>query len=170
MRRGGDDYYALDVTDKDVPKLLWQANFPVFGQSWSAPTITRVNISDPALNTQKAVVIIGAGYDSVHDTATFPSTADAEGAGIFMLDLATGVQIWRAGTDVGADLQLAGMTRSFPTRVKAIDLDGNRIADRMYATDVGGQVWRFDLFPGEVPATAVTGGVIASVEEIQWCM
>jgi type IV pilus assembly protein PilY1 len=163
MRRGGDDYYALDVTDKDVPKLLWQASFPVFGQSWSAPTITRVNISDPALNTQKAVVIIGAGYDSVHDTATFPSTADAEGAGIFMLDLATGVQIWRAGTDVGADLQLAGMTRSFPTRVKAIDLDGNRIADRMYATDVGGQVWRFDLFPGEVPATAVTGGVIAQL-------
>ncbi len=163
MRRGGDDYYALDVTDKDVPKLLWQASFPAFGQTWSAPTITRVDINDPALNTEKAVVIIGGGYDSVHDTATFPSTVDVEGAGIYMLDLATGAEIWRAGTDAAADLQLADMTRAFPTRIRAIDFDGNRIADRMYATDVGGQVWRFDLFPGEAPATAVAGGVIAQL-------
>ena len=163
LRRGGDDYYALDVTDRDVPKLLWQASFPAFGQTWSAPTITRVDIDDPALNAEKAVVIIGGGYDSVHDTATFPSTTDVEGAGIYMLDLETGVEIWRAGTDAAADLQLSGMTRAFPTRIRAIDFDGNRIADRMYATDVGGQVWRFDLFPGEAPATAVAGGVIAQL-------
>lgn len=163
MRRGGDDYYALDVTNRDVPKLLWQASFPAFGQTWSAPTITRVDINDSALNAEKAVVIIGGGYDSVHDTPTFPGTVDVEGAGIYMLDLVTGVEIWRAGTDAAADLQLAGMTRAFPTRIRAIDFDGNRIADRMYATDVGGQVWRFDLFPGEVPATAVAGGVIAQL-------
>jgi len=163
MRRGGDDYYALDVTNKDMPKLLWQASITTFGQSWSPPTVTRVNINDATLNTEKIVAIIGGGYDSVHDTATFPSTVDGEGVGIIMLDIATGAEIWRAGPDIGADLQLTGMTRSFPTRIRAIDLDGNRIADRMYATDVGGQVWRFDLFPGEAPATAVTGGIIAQL-------
>ena len=163
MRRGGDTYYALDVTDKNAPKLLWQKSLAAFGQTWSAPVVARVDINDAGLNADKAVAIIGGGYDPVHDTAAFPSTPDLDGAGIYMLDLKTGAEIWRAGTDSGADLRLSNMTRSFPTSLRVIDLDGNRIADRMYAADVGGQIWRFDLFPGQAPASAVTGGVIAQL-------
>ena len=49
MRRGGSSFYALDVTNKNAPKMLWNISRPGMGQSWSRPTITRVNIDDNAL-------------------------------------------------------------------------------------------------------------------------
>ncbi len=163
MRRGGNQYFALDVTDKNVPKLLWQKSFTAAGQSWSAPVIARVDIDDPALNADDAVVIIGGGYDPVHDTPTFPTTADNAGAGILMLDLVTGNEIWRASRAITSDLVLPDMTRSIPNRIRVIDIDGDRMADRMYAADVGGQIWRFDIFNGNIPSNLVTGGVVAQI-------
>ena len=163
MRRGGSSYYALDVTNKNAPKLLWNVSRPGMGQSWSRPTITRVNIDDDTLNDDQAVVVIGAGYDPVHDTPTFPDAADNSGAGVIMLDLVTGNEVWRAGRDMDADLVLDDMTRAIPSQIRVIDLDGDRYADRMYAADVGGQVWRFDIFAGEPAATLVNGGVIAQL-------
>ncbi|MGB7216976.1 MAG: hypothetical protein WBE98_18300, partial [Gammaproteobacteria bacterium] len=44
---------------------------------------------------------------------------------------------------------------------KVIDLDGDGFADRIYAADMGGQVWRFDIFNGRPASQLVTGGVIA---------
>jgi len=161
LRRGGNSYYALDVTDKNAPKLMWNVTSPGSGQSWSTPVVTRVRINDPALNSDEAVVILGAGYDSVHDTPTFPTTPDNAGAGLLMLDLKTGAELWRASNDVSADLTLAAMTRAFPAQIRVVDLNGDRIADRMYAADVGGQLWRFDIFNGQPASNLVTGGVIA---------
>ncbi|MEX2123911.1 MAG: PilC/PilY family type IV pilus protein [Woeseia sp.] len=161
MRRGGDSYYALDVTNKNAPVLLWQAQYPEFGQSWSTPVVTRMNINDPGLNSERAVVVIGGGYDPVHDTRAHPATADAQGAGIHILDLESGARLWRVGADGGADLQLASMTRAIPTQIRVIDVSGDGQADRMYASDLGGQLWRFDITNGETPANLVAGGVIA---------
>jgi len=163
MRRGGSSYYALDVTNKNAPRLLWQVSYPGMGQSWSRPVIARVNVNDPGLNADKAVVILGGGYDPVHDTATYPTAADNAGAVVTMLDLNTGAELWRAGRDLGSDLVLANMTRAIPSQVRVVDLNGDRFADRMYAADVGGQIWRFDIFNGETPANLVTGGVVAQV-------
>ncbi|MEX2259526.1 MAG: PilC/PilY family type IV pilus protein, partial [Woeseia sp.] len=163
MRRGGSTYYALDVTDRNSPQVLWDVSLPEFGQSWSQPVIARMNIDSTDLNDNKAVVVIGGGYDPVHDTAAHPASADGSGAGIHILDLETGTELWRAGRDAGADLQLAGMTRSIPTRVRVLDLSGDGFADRMYASDMGGQVWRFDIVNGEVPSSLVRGGVIAQL-------
>ncbi len=164
LRRGGTRYYALDVTDKDAPELMWTASYPEFGQSWSKPVVARVDMIDSGLNAQKAVVIIGEGYDTVHDTAAFPSNADNAGAGISMLDLKTGERLWRAGR-ADADLTLADMTRSFPSQIRAVDFSGDGFVDRLYAVDVGGQVWRFDVFRNKQPDSTsdplVTGGVIA---------
>ena len=66
-----------------------------------------MDIDSVAQNADKAVVVLGGGYDTVHDTNTHPSTPDAAGAGVYILDLQTGAQLWRAGRDAGADLQLA---------------------------------------------------------------
>jgi type IV pilus assembly protein PilY1 len=163
MRRGGSSYYALDVTDKNEPKLLWNVSHPGAGQSWSRPTITRVNVDDGTLNDDKAVVIIGGGYDPVHDTPSYPAIADNSGANILMLDLETGAELWRAGRDNsnGTDLVLPMMKRAIPSQIRVIDLDGDDFADRMYAVDVGGQLWRFDIFGGQPAASLVEGGVIA---------
>jgi type IV pilus assembly protein PilY1 len=161
LRRGGNSYYALDVTNKNAPKLLWNVQLPGGGQSWSTPVVTRVNVNVAGQNADKAVAIVGGGYDSVHDTRAHPLTDDLEGASIHMLDLVSGVELWRAGRDTTADLQLASMTRSIPTKVRVVDVTGDGLADRMYASDMGGQLLRFDIVNGQVPSSLVAGGVIA---------
>jgi type IV pilus assembly protein PilY1 len=163
MRRGGSSYYALDVTNKNSPQLLWNVSYPEFGESWSTPVVARMDINTGGQNAEKAVLVLGGGYDTVHDTNIHPSTPDGVGTGIHILDLQSGAQLWRAGPDGGADLQLSTMTRSIPGTVRIADLTGNGFADRMYASDVAGQIWRFDITNGQAPATLIAGGVIASV-------
>ena len=163
LRRGGDNYYALDVTNKNSPKLLWQVQLTDGGQSWSTPVVARVDINTAGLNADKAVVVIGGGYDSVQDGSIFTPAPDSAGAGIHMLDLVSGAELWRAGTDNAADLQLASMTRSIPTQVRVIDMTGDGLADRMYASDMGGQLLRFDISNGQAPSNLVAGGVIAQL-------
>jgi type IV pilus assembly protein PilY1 len=168
MRRGGDSYYALDVTDRNRPVIKWRISSPEMGQSWSAPTVARIDMADNRLNADKAVAIIGGGYDIVHDLAGHPDTADSEGAGIYFLDLESGEVLWRAGPDGAADLTLTDMTRSIPTQIRVVDFNGDSFADRMYASDMGGQIWRFDIFGGKAPNgigtdALVTGGVIAQL-------
>jgi len=164
MRRGGDNYYMLDVTNPDRPSLKWVKTFPEFGQTWSPPSVAKIKInSSNAVSPQDAVLIFGAGYDTAHDSPAHPTSPDIEGAGIFMLDIETGDPVWRAGRDFSADLQLDSMTRSIPSRIRVVDLSGDGLADRMYAADLGGQIWRFDISNGEVPAKLVAGGVIAQL-------
>ena len=93
------------------------------------------------------MVIIGEGYDTVHDTAAFPSNPDNVGAGISMLDLMTGERLWRAGR-ADADLELPTLTRAIPSQVRAIDFSGDGFIDRMYAVDVGASCSDSTFMPG----------------------
>lgn len=164
LRRGGDNYYMLEVTDPSKPHLRWIKTYPEFGQSWSSPVVAKVDIdSNLQSSDQKAVVVIGGGYDTVHDSPAHPDSNDVEGSGIFMLDLETGDKIWRAGPDSYANLELTNMTRAIPSRIRVIDLNGDGLADRMYSADLGGQIWRFDITNGNKPASLVAGGVIAQL-------
>jgi type IV pilus assembly protein PilY1 len=178
MRRGGSHYFAIDVTDPDDPRLMWRAgepdawlasgadqHLPGIGQSWSTPTAVRVNVAGHSWgdNVDKLVLVVGGGYSTTQDTVTY--TADGVGNRIFMLDALTGELIWRAGpsTDTGAQLQLAKMTNAIPGEVRAIDLTGDGYVDRMYAADLGGRVWRFDIRNGQTASDLVWGGVFASL-------
>ena len=168
MRRGGNAFYMLDVTDKNSPAVKWRVDITGSGQSWSRPTIARIDMNDSGLNSDQAVVVIGGGYDTAHDTMAHPASDDTQGAGIYFLDLQSGSILWRAGTDSGADLRLSGMTRAIPSQVKVVDINGDRVADRMYASDLGGQLLRFDIYRGKAPGgtgtdALVTGGVIAQL-------
>jgi type IV pilus assembly protein PilY1 len=164
MRRGGDNYYMLDVTDSEEPHLKWIKTFPESGQSWSRPTAAKININSAAVvSPQQAVLVIGGGYDTTHDSPGHPSGPDLEGAGIYMLDLETGDQLWRVGADSFASLTLPSMTRAIPAQIRVVDMNGDSFADRMYAADLGGQLWRFDIKNGATPANLVAGGVIAQL-------
>jgi len=167
MRRGGTTYYALDVTDKTAPELLWQVNYPEMGESWSTPVVARMDITSAGLNADKAVVVLGGGYDTVHDTTGHPAADDGAGAGIHILDLKTGTRVWRAGVDAGAELTLdvtgREMNRAIPNEVRVIDLNGDGLADRMYASDIAGQIWRFDITNGSTASSLMTGGIVARV-------
>jgi type IV pilus assembly protein PilY1 len=171
MRRGGSEYYGLDVTDRNAPTLLFKigpnetgAKFlKGAGQSWSTPTVARVNISGATQNTLQQVLVFGGGYDTVQDNG--PYVADTAGNQIFIVDAVTGNRLWYAGpnADTSADLRLVKMTHGIPGDVRAFDLTGDGYADRMYAADMGGRVWRFDISNGQPAASLVTGGVFASL-------
>jgi len=169
MRRGGQDYYGLDVTDRDNPRLMWKIGpdesgakeLPGAGQSWSTPAVARVNIEGASQNALKLVLIFGGGYDTVQDNG--PYTVDSVGNRIFMVDALSGNRLWYAGPNDEADLQLTSMTHSIPADVRVADLSGDGLADRMYAADMGGRVWRFDIWNGSERDELVTGGVFASL-------
>lgn len=167
MRRGGDAYYALDITDPDSPEVLWHKDsndLPGLGQSWSGMTSTRIDITGATQNTYQLAMVLGGGYDASQD-ATATST-DTSGNSIYILDTVTGDLLWhgsRSGGDQDFDYSGKAMDYSIPSDVRVIDLNNDGYGDRMYAADMGGQVWRFDIANGNYASNLVTGGVIAQL-------
>ncbi len=168
MRRGGRNYYALDVTQRNSPRWRWSigpAELPGIGETWSTPSIARVRVGGGATqNGENLVLIFGGGYDDAQENYQY--TTDTSGHRIYMVDAATGQRLWYAGGPNGngtPNLELDEMTHSIPGRVVTIDTDGDQYADRMYAADMGGRVWRFDIWNGEAPNALVTGGVLAAL-------
>jgi len=141
LRRGGNYYYALDVTNPTVPKYLWRiykgknGNFNQIGQTWSTPVIGKV-----AYGTgEKWVAIFGGGYDEGQDDDSPP--ADDNGRGIYMADVLTGAYVWGKSYIGG----FTAMTYSVPSDVATIDLNGDGKIDRLYVGDMNSRIFRFDI-------------------------
>ncbi|MDL2425389.1 hypothetical protein M2C68_22870, partial [Pseudomonas sp. BAgro211] len=64
--------YALDLTDRSNPKLLWlikggtTTGFEQLGQTWSPPVKTRIDIG----GTVTDVLIFAGGYDPNQDNVS----------------------------------------------------------------------------------------------------
>ncbi len=165
MGRGGDGVFAVDVTSRDAPRLLWEISgtdndFADLGQTWSPPVAARVRID----GTTRDVAVFGGGYDPGQDNRTFRQ--DTRGNAIYMVDLADGSRVWSVGSDLAVgphDLEMPAMKYSIPAPVKPLDLNGDGLAERFYVGDMGGQVWRFDIVNGESAGSLVEGGVLASL-------
>jgi type IV pilus assembly protein PilY1 len=186
MRRGGGHYFAVDVTNRAAPKLLWRIgaiddaiaagsarHLPGIGQTWSVPQLARINVGghDYAGNPLKWVLVFGGGYNPNHDRIGYRKDGggnrvfDTLGNRVYVVDAITGEKLWRAGPDDdgGAQLKLSAMNNALPADVRVFDLSGDGFADRIYASDLGGQVWRFDIFNGAEPNSLVTGGRFAAL-------
>ncbi len=165
LRRGGSHYYGLNITHQDAPELMWSlsaADLPGLGQTWSTPTPMRVKIGDGgAQNENLLALAFGAGYDTAQDSG--PYTEDAQGNGIFIIDALSGNRLWHAGSSGNPNFGSADLTHSIVSDIRALELSTDGLSDRLYATDVGGQIWRFDLWNGEPAENFATGGVIASL-------
>ncbi|MCG9720584.1 PilC/PilY family type IV pilus protein [Shewanella sp. Isolate7] len=145
MRRGGDSYYALDISNPDSPTFKWRidASSPglsELGQSWSTPVVTTIR---SASGTDKPVLIFGAGYSPAGKDSKNVGTADNKGRGVFIVDADTGKLIHQFG--VGGGTALPGIQDSIPSGVAVLDADGDGNTDRIYAVDTGGSVWRMDM-------------------------
>jgi len=164
-RRGGSNYWALDVTDPVNPRFLWSISpskictasplactstttYGELGQSWSQPQITLMNIN----GTVKPVFFISGGYDVTNEDAT-PATADAQGRAVYAVDLVAGTKIWEYSyTTSGATpakcasgTNSTAMCYAIPSDLALIDSNDDGYADRLFIGDVGGQIWRFDV-------------------------
>lgn len=80
-RRGGDYYYALDVSDPAAPVLMWKlsstespsgvnTDYAEMGQSWSEPIVTKIKVN----GVPKVAMIIGAGYDNTNEDRRYGAT------------------------------------------------------------------------------------------------
>ncbi len=148
MRRGGQNYYALDVSDPEEPKLKWViqggidgTDFAELGQSWSTPQLTKVKTDD---DDETTVLIFGGGYDINQDSTTTRQN-DTKGRAVFIVDADKGKLLWSAGPDNSHDLILANMKNSIPSDIKTIDFEGDGLVDRLYFGDTGGRVWRINI-------------------------
>ena len=161
MRRGGTTYFAMDITNRNDPQVEWIIDSSDTGmgdlaETWSKPVITHVDIN----GTKKLVALIGGGYHSSQD---FTNATDSGGNAVFMLDALDGSLLWSAGNDNSHDLKLDDLDYSISAELKVLDLNLDGLADRMYVGDMGGQVWRFDIFNGEPVSKLVEGGTLATL-------
>lgn len=159
MRRGGRNYYALDVSNPDAPALRWvirggSGDFAELGETWSKPVYTRLRIND--VSTE--VLIFTGGYDTSNDSRSTRLTADSVGRSLFLVDPATGKLL--ASYDVTDN---SDMGYSLPSDVNVIDWNFDGYADYAFVGDMGGRIWRFDFdnFTSTSVQGAVIGGVIA---------
>lgn len=170
MRRGGRNYYALNVTDRTSPRALWTIkggtpgdDFEHLGQTWSTPVKAKIQIG----TTDKEVLIFGGGYDDSDDTVTKrPDSSTTMGNAIYIVDAETGQRLWWASPNASTSngLKLTDMTYPIPSDIAVADMNLDGYIDQMYVGDLGGQVWRFDINNGESSLSdLVKGGVIAEL-------
>ena len=179
MRRGGNNIYALDVTDRSNPELKWvirgdldnnhqldsrlvNPNFSELGQTWSAPQLARI----PWNGTERQVLLFGGGYDADTDTQTTTLAGSDIGSAIYMVDAETGAKLWDATPRSYSDLTLGTMNYSFAADLALVDIDQDGLLDFFYAADVGGQLFRFDIDPANTGASDFAdGGMIAQISQ-----
>jgi len=140
LGKGGKGYYCLDVSDPssivfetDVADMVqWEfpksstSNTDVLdvGYSFSRAFITKTNYSGFPW-----VAIFGNGYSSPNEKAV-----------LFILDAFTGDVVKKIDTGVGG----GGICNGLSTPV-LIDVDSNQTADYIYAGDLMGNMWKFDI-------------------------
>lgn len=123
---GGKAVFAIDVTAPNnftADKMLWEFTHSEMGIALAAPTLVRVKADN------KWVALVANGYNSSSQTAR-----------LFVLDLATGAVIKEIDTQVGSASEPNGLSSPLP-----VDVDDDRVVDYVYAGDLQGNLWKFDL-------------------------
>ena len=132
---GGKTLFALDITDPSpatetlaAAKILWEitpssTGFGDLGNTYGDPVIAR-------LNTGQWAVIAGNGYNGT-------STGHAV---LYIIDIKTGALIKSLDTGSGSAASPNGLSPA-----TAVDTNFDIMVDRVYAGDIDGNLWKFDI-------------------------
>lgn len=144
LRAGGKGLFALDVTDPDNIKLLWELdtnsdavkNLAVKpGYSFPKPTVAR-------LHNGKWAVVTGNGYKA--------EGANNGAAALYIIDAISGEMI------KSLEVQSATKEPNGLSTPRLADYDSDGVADYAYAGDLHGNLWRFDLLGDGAAEPTVT--------------
>ena len=140
LGRGGQAVYALDVTDPDridedaaEDAVLWEFtddDDADLGYTFHSPLIVR-------LRDGRWAAVFGNGYNAGANDGRPSPTGEAS---LFVVDLETGNLTAKLSTGVGSPSRPNALGP--PT---AVDLDNDDVVDVVYAGDLRGNVWKFDL-------------------------
>ena len=138
-RRGGENYYALDITDPLDPRWLYQISAgklsasgsnALLGKSWSRPQPLVIK-SDGA---KKSVFLLTGGYDLRQDTT--PAGDDSAGRAIYAVDALTG-----ALTSLNINGGNWSEMKNSILDVGGFDRNEDAVIDLIYAGDLGGRLF-----------------------------
>ena len=135
LARGGRGYFALDVTDPDNPKALWEFTDTHLGYSYGNPQVTK-------LSDGTWVVIVASGYNNI------PNDDGSGGDGVgrlYVLNAATGVQVSGLSpisTGYGSTTSPGGLSN---INAMVVDPSTDNTVLAVYGGDLGGNLWRFDV-------------------------
>ncbi|MBT2300811.1 pilus assembly protein PilY [Variovorax paradoxus] len=125
LNGGGRSYYALDITDPEDPKPLWEFTDANLGLSYGNPVITK--IADGTW-----VVAFASGYNNT----------GGDGLGhLYVLDANSGTVLRDITTSAGSTATPSGLAK-----INAwIDSPNDNTTKRFYGGDLLGNLWRFDI-------------------------
>jgi type IV pilus assembly protein PilY1 len=147
LNAGGRGYYALDITDENDPKVLWEfcANPVVcpahhdddLGLSFGNPQFgTWKNAS----GEEKWVVFLTSGYNNIPGTDGY-TAGSGEGV-LYIVEVETGAVLAKKSTGSGDATTPSGLAKI--TAISDDPLADARVT-YVYGGDNTGKMWRFDL-------------------------
>jgi type IV pilus assembly protein PilY1 len=152
LNKGGQGYYALDVTNPASPKALWEfkngATCIAVDATTKAPTTTAY--SDCHLGYTFNNPIIGKLADGTWAVIVTSGHNNDDGVGyLYVLNAVTGKILYRISTGVGTAADPSGLNHINAWVDTAVT--NNTIA-RVYGADLKGNIWRFDVNGTLAPA------------------
>lgn len=139
LNLGGKSIYALDITDPsqfsegaaNAQRLFkWEFTDDSLGFSYSQPLIVK-------LQDGNWYAVFGSGYN--------PSHVDGDGK-IFIVNLDTGALVQTLTTETGIEEDPSVLQRpNGIAKVAPVDLNNDNVVDYIYAGDLFGNLWKFDL-------------------------
>lgn len=161
LNGGGQGIYALDVTNPASFSegnansiVMWEytdATNPSgspstkstdLGYTYSQPVIAR-------LHNGKWAAIFGNGYNNTEADGNASTTGRAY---LFIVDISNGNLLKKIDTNVGTTTTPNGLASP-----NAVDVDGDNIVDYVYAGDIQGNLWKFDLTANNENSWGVAG-------------
>lgn len=135
---GGKGIFALDVSTPasfSASDILWEistttapvaADLAAF-QAHLGYTLPQASIVK--MQNGEWAAIVANGYDSVSQTAV-----------LFIIDIETGAILKEIDTGIGSSSAPNGLSTPI-----AVDINNDRVADAIYAGDLHGNMWKFDV-------------------------
>jgi type IV pilus assembly protein PilY1 len=134
---GGRGFYALDITNPDSPRALWEicndsalcsVTDADMGLSFGNPVVTK-RASDG-----RWVALLTSGYNNV---------GGGDGRGyLYVVDVGTGAILDKVATGAGSATNPSGLAK---ITAWARDPDTDNTTQYVYGGDLLGNVWRFDI-------------------------
>ncbi len=128
-RGGGEYYFAIDVTNPDDPKILWEWTDSNIGNTWAKPEIGKIKVGSET----KFVAFFTGGI----------STEPNKGNSFYIVDIETGqtLKSWTSSNEnpVGSS------SNKIPSGPTAFDVNQDGFIDYLYFGDIEGSLWKVDV-------------------------